>query len=376
MPVVTCSELEVFIKRYLKKFSQLTRHLSQDQKVYLPKYLVEKCEIIATISRSKGVSIRFNTTKNKESFQCKYTEKSIENEVLPCLSAEGRVLFCVDRENLFRNNINMITPEFYDEYKDFIEKLTRGNNIIMRGIKKIVEVVSGDLKFVDCALAFCKDGKDILEKLDCLWLFGSNQSQDFSVEKAEWFACMEYQRLASDLVQLPLTEFKALIDSEETTEEDMQKFFEKNPKFLQWDTGKLCPQLPLLGKYRPDFIIETLDFRYVVVEIKSPNVNPRCFLGILRNAEMQIELYISFLRSHAHVDILLKRFPLLSVDNIEGKIVIGKSNKLSNKQEEILKRHRKYTKYYNIVTYDELYNHVYSLLGMPDLNIVPLKVKV
>jgi hypothetical protein len=371
MPVITHSELEIFIKTYLNKFSQLTSNLSWDQKVLLlPRYLAEKCEITATISRSKGVSIRFNVTKNKESFKFKDTEKSIEDEVLPSLSASGNVFLVLDGENQVLENINLITKEFYDKNKDLIEKLTRSSNFIMDGAKKFVEIVSGDLKLVDCTLAFCKNGKDILDKLDCLWLFSSNQSQGFPKEKAELLAAMEYQKLASILAhRIPiqtligtLTRYKEIINNKKTTESAMQTFFENNWILLEMDARRVFPKFNLGGELIPDFVIETSDFRYIIVEIESPNVElytqekPPNPSRSLREADSQIKSYLSYV--HENILHLRRKLPFLSGEKIKGLIVIGRSSILSDDQKKRLEQDRAYSKDYDIVTYDELFEKV------------------
>jgi len=367
---VTHSQLEIFIKTYLNKISQLTSNLSRDQKIrLLPRYLAEKCEITATISRSKGVSIRFNLTKNKESFKFKDTQKSIEDEVLPSLSANGDVFLVLDGENQVLHNINIITKEFYDKNKDLIEKLSRASNFIVNGTKKFVEIVSGDLKLVDCTLAFCKNGKDVLDKLDCLWLFSSNQPQDFSKEKAELLAAMEYKKFASILVQIPiqnligaLARYKELIDSEKTTEADMQTFFKNNWILLEMDARKVFSKFNLGGELTPDFVIETSNFRYIIVEIKSPNVElytrekPPNQCRSLRKADTQIKSYLSY--AHENILHLRRKLPFLSAEKIKGLIVIGKSRMLSDDQRKRLERDRAYSKDYDIITYDELLDKV------------------
>jgi hypothetical protein len=375
MPVVTHSELETFIKAYLNKFSQLTSDLSWDQKVLLlPRYLVEKCEITLTISNKKGVGIRFDIAK-KESFKFKDTEKSIEDEVLPSLSINGNnVFFIVDGESQVLQNINLITKRFYDKNKDLIEKLTRATNLIMDNAKKFIEIVSGDLKLIDCTLAFCKNGKDVMDKIDCLWLFYSNQSQDFSKEKAELLATMEYQKLASILVhRIPiqtlvstLAKYKELIDNEKTTELDMQKFFENNWILLEMDARRVFPKFNLGCEMIPDFVIETSNFRYIFVEIESPNAElytrekrPKPSRS-LRVADSQIKSYLSY--AHENILYLRKKLPFLDPEKIEGLIVIGKSSKLSYDQKKRLEQDKAYSKDYSIVTYDELFDKVYTFL--------------
>jgi len=282
MPIITQPELELFIRTYLNRFTKLTSGFSDSQKhLLLPKYLKEKCAIVGAISKTKGVSIRFNARKNKESIRCKYAEKSIENEALPLISADGNVLFTIDGKNQVLENLNLLTKEFYDKHEELIEKLTRSTNFIMEEPKKFVEIISGDLQLVDCTLGFYKNGKKILDNIDFLWLFGSNQSSDFSTKRAESLANMQYKKLVSILInRIPiqtlietLGEFKKRIESRNTTETEMQTFFKNNGTLLNISANRIFPKFRLGGDLVPDFIIETSDLQYEIVEIESPNAD-------------------------------------------------------------------------------------------------------
>jgi len=367
MPIVTHVELELFIKIYLNKFSQLTSKLSELQKtLLLPGYLSEKCEITGTVSKSRGVGIRFNVA-NKKSFNFQDTENLIEDEVLPLLYTNGNVFFVLDGRNQVLENVNLISKEFFDKNKDLIEKLTRSSNLIMSRPKKFIEIISGDLKLINCTLAFLKSGKNILDKLDCLWLFSSNQSSNFSKVKAESLATAEYQKLASILAnRIPiqtligtLAEYKKRIDNKKTTEADMQTFFKNNWTILDIKSRRIFPKFNMGGDLIPDFIIETSDFRYVIVEIESPNVDlytsdkPPRQARKLREADSQIKSYMSYARNN--MLFLRAKLPFLSEEKIKGLIIIGRNDILSSKQKEKLEQDRGYSKDYDIVTYDELF---------------------
>jgi len=274
-------ELENFIKTYLSTFLHFTSNLSKPQKaLLLPKYITNNCEIIGIISKSKGVSIRFNVTQNKESFRFQDTMKSIEDEVLPPLSSKGNIFFILDGQQQVLENMNLMTTEFYEKHKDLIEKLTRSTNFIRDKVEKFVDIVSGDLKLIDCTLAFCEKGKNVLDRIDCLWLFSSNRALDFSKSKAEFLATSEYKKLAAVLAnRIPietligtLSAYKNLIDSKNTTEPKMQTFFENNWTLLEMSAKRVFPKFNMGGENIPDFIIETSDFKYLIVEIESPNV--------------------------------------------------------------------------------------------------------
>lgn len=372
MSIVTHSELEKFIRTYLNTFSNLTSKLSESQKhLLLPRYLSKKCNIITTISKIKGVSIRFDVPKNKESLTFQDTKKSIEDEVLPILAQQGSVFFVLDGKNQVLENINLITKEFYDKHKDLIVELTRSTNFIMSDdAEKYVDIVSGDLKLVDCTLAFCKKGEDVLDRIDCLWLFGSNQSSSFSESMAKHLATTEYEKLVSILVnRIPiqtlvrtLTGFKELIDNTNSTESDMQSFFEKNWMFLEISAKRVFPKFNMGGEKIPDFVIETSDYRYIIVEIESPNVNlytsetPPKQSSKLREADSQIKSYLSY--AHENILFLCRKLPFLSAEKIEGLIVIGRSSRLSLEQKKRLAQDRAFSKDYDVVTYDELFENI------------------
>jgi len=375
MSIATHSELESFIKTYLNRFSSLAANLSESQKhLLLPRYLSKKCEITGTISKVKGVSIKFNVTENKESISFQDTEKSIEDEVLPPLSAKGSVFLVLHGQNQVLENMNLITKEFYLKHKELIKKLTRSSNFIMDKAKKFVEIVSGDLKLIDCTLAFYKNEKDVLERIDCLWLFSSNQSSDFSRSRAESLATLEYEKLVSILVnRIPiqtligtLTEYKKLIYNENTTEPDMQTFFENNWTLLEISAKRVLPKFNMGGDLVPDFIIETSDFRYIIVEIESPNASlytsetPPRQSRKLREADSQIKSYLNYARNN--ILFLRQKLPFLSEEKIKGLIVIGRSSTLSTEQKKRLGQDRAYSKDYDVVTYDELFQSLRAFL--------------
>jgi hypothetical protein len=367
MTIVTHSEMECFIRAYLDIYKKLSSNLSDYNKHFLlPRYLTEKCEITVTISKAKGTSIRFNVNQKKEVFTFQNTTQSIEDEVLPKLSQKNGVFFVLDGERQVLENINLITREYFDRNKELIEKLTRSTNFVMDNAEKFIDVVSGDLKLVDCTLAFCENGSDKLDRIDCLWLFGSNRSFDFSPKKAEQLAAWEYQKLASALVnRIPiqtliglLSEFKKLIDNKNTTEPQMQTFFKDHWIFLDIQARRVFSKFDMGGDYIPDFIIETSDYRYVLVEIESPNAKlytkkPLRQAVKLREADTQIKDYVSY--AFNHINFLRNKLPFISAEKIKGLVIIGKSKTLTSEQALKLDKDRASTKFYDIITYDELF---------------------
>ena len=75
MTIVTHSEMECFIRTYLDTCKRLSSDLSEYNKHFLlPRYLTEECQIIVTISKAKGTSIRFNVNQKKEVFMFQDTK--------------------------------------------------------------------------------------------------------------------------------------------------------------------------------------------------------------------------------------------------------------------------------------------------------------
>jgi hypothetical protein len=277
------------------------------------------------------------------------------------------VFFVLDGERQVLENINLITREYFDKHKDLIEKLTRSTNFVMDNAEKFIDVISGDLKLIDCTLAFSEKGSDKLERIDCLWLFGSNRSFDFSPKKAEQIATWEYQKLASALVsRIPIqtligliSEFKKLIENKNTTEPQMQTFFKNHWIFLDIRARRVFPKFDMGGDYIPDFVVETSDYRdYVFVEIESPNSKlytkkPLRQAKKLREADSQIKDYLSY--AYNHIDFLRNKLPFISAEKIRGLVIIGKSKTLTPEQASKLDKDRASPKNYDILTYDELF---------------------
>jgi len=59
---------------------------------------------------------------------------------------------------------------------------------------------------------------------------------------------------------------------------------------------------------------------------------------------------------------LRRKLPFLSEEKIKGLIVIGRSSKLSTEQRIKLNQDRAYSKDYDIVTYDELFQNLSGFL--------------
>jgi len=132
--------------------------------------------------------------------------------------------------------------------------------------------------------------------------------------------------------------------------------------FLEIGAKRVFPKFNMGGEKIPDFVIETSDYRYVIVEIESPNVNlytsetPPKQSRKLREADSQTKSYLSY--AHENMHFLRRKLPFLSAEKIEGLIVIGKSSMLSIEQKKRLEQDRAFSKDYDVVTYDELFENI------------------
>ena len=198
-------------------------------------------------------------------------------------------------------------------------------------------------------------------------MFGSNSSYDFAKSKAEQLASWEYQKLASAIVsRIPiqtlvslLSDFKGQIENHTTTEPQMQIFFENHWIFLDVMARRVFPKFDLGGDFIPDFVVETSDYRYIFVEIESPNAelytkdkSPRQAKK-LREADTQIKDYLSYASNH--IEFLRNKLPFLSVERIKGLIIIGNSKLLLPNQRQKLEKDRAAPKNYDIMTFDEVF---------------------
>jgi len=135
---------------------------------------------------------------------------------------------------------------------------------------------------------------------------------------------------------------------------------------LQIGYSQVFSKLELSEKLIPDFIIKTATGSYVIVELEAPRA--RLFTRQrhlpesreLRAARAQMERYLSFVKNN--VLYLRQRFPELSVERLQGLIIIGLSSNMTNEEKERLKQLNYLFKEYQIITYDELVSRMKNFL--------------
>jgi len=300
------------------------------------------------------------------SIKVTYDHQPIDQVVLPKISEKKKPLFVVAGRGNSIRNINVITEDFYSKYKEIIEVLSRGVNFKIRDFGQFFNVKRGDVKLVDMAFACLLEGKDWLKRTKCLWIFGENSSETFSPEIAETLAKKDYEEIMSGAIaKIPvhmllgtLSEYQKLLEKENLVEEDMQKFLENNPVLISVDYKQKYPKFKLGEKYIIDFLVQTSDLHYILVEIESPNDPLYTKERLpkpskeLREADSQMKEYLSYVKNN--ILYLRNKLPEINVEKTTGLIIIGRSSRLTKKQLEKLEKDNSQTIGYKILTYDEL----------------------
>jgi hypothetical protein len=157
-----------------------------------------------------------------------------------------------------------------------------------------------------------------------------------------------------------LHEYEELLEREDLREEEMQEFLENNKHLLE-PNHRLVLTKGELRKYKmpeADFLVKTSDNKYLLVELEKPgdvlftNERPPNPSGALRHAESQMRNYLSDIRNRIQNfrDTFAKD---ISIENLAGRIVIGRSHTMSEEGRKELEKYR-FQKDYSIITFDEL----------------------
>lgn len=374
--LVSSSQLETFIQNYVQTLNDLTSKFSKDQKVLLlPEYLSKTYKIVGTISRSHGVAIEFTTPSKRTSIKIRYDHRPIERVVLPSISDSDKVFLAVKGSYMGMRNLNVITANFFKKYKDIIEGLSRGSNLLINfPIGTFIKVNRGDIRLIDVAFACLSEGKEIIRRPKFLWIFGGNSSKLFSPEIARQVATNDYKEVISGaLARVPvhmllgtLSAYQELLDKEEIPEEEIQQFLEKNRVLLSIDFSRVHPKYRLGEKFVVDFLVETSDLLYTLVEIEKPSDDlytkerPPKQSKKLRQADAQMKEYLSYV--HNNILYLRKDFPSLTSEKIRGLIVIGRRSRLSEEQKRRLEQDNAQAFEYKIITFDDLATRLKTFL--------------
>jgi len=124
------------------------------------------------------------------------------------------------------------------------------------------------------------------------------------------------------------------------------------------DYKQKYPKFKLGEKYIIDFLVQTSDLHYILVEIESPNDPLYTKERLpkpskeLREADSQMKEYLSYVKNN--ILYLRNKLPEINVEKTTGLIIIGRSSRLTKKQLEKLEKDNSQTIGYKILTYDEL----------------------
>jgi hypothetical protein len=371
------NQIERFVNAYITKFESLSASVDKSYRILLfPPYLATPHKIRCTISSTFGAAIEFHETADKWKIEVTFDQRRIEDAVLPSLSQAGAPFFQNRGSNNTIGTLNLITRDFFERHKEVLEALSRASNLIKDQPNKFFEIEQGDLRLVDLGLGYTVGGKDVARRIPCLWLFASNSSKEFSPKRAEQFATEHYATIIrgasrTATIQMlggTLEAYQKLLEKEYLMEEEMQKFLSNNMMLLQpsfrfvWDKG----DLKRLRMPEADFLVKTSDDKFVLVELESPgdklltHERPPTPTKELRNAEAQMAEYLSEVRNR----ILNFRDTFdrdISVENLLGEVVIGRSGTLTDEQRKALQKHAASLNF-SIITYDELFERAKALL--------------
>lgn len=366
---------EGFIREYIKTFDELASKVKpNDKQLLFPIHLALPHKIKCIISSVHGVAFEWSNQSDNWGFEVIHTDQIAENFVLPTLKGKIPFFKFVGGNNNIVSSLNLITKEYYDRHKQSIEVLSRAANLILENAGSFVNIQKGDVRLIDIGLAWSIDGDDYVRKVRCIWLFGDHE--DINVQAAVSLANQDYSAIVSRaLGGIPLTmlvatlaEYRKLLQKENLMEDEMQRFLQHNFVILEHSYKRIFTKDELRKFKMPeaDFLIETYDGKYVIIELESPqdklftDEKPPNPSKELRNAQSQIQQYFSFFRNN----ILYCRniFPEISVENISGLIIIGRSNKLNDKQKQSLSNLVGVMHGCGITTYDELFKRTNSLL--------------
>ena len=156
-----------------------------------------------------------------------------------------------------------------------------------------------------------------------------------------------------------LEEYKILVDNRKE-EPEYQKFLEKNPSILNPSIKTFFKKFPLAGELFPDFLLILHNKLHLFVEIEKPSKKMFNLDGTntadFRNAIKQISDYTHWARENTQF-LRERKCPDIKTTNIQGLLVIGNSDDLTDEQRKILERINYNVRgNYEIKTFDQIYH--------------------
>ena len=152
------------------------------------------------------------------------------------------------------------------------------------------------------------------------------------------------------------SEYMQLLEQSPVREHVLQAYLTNHPILLNPSYKTLHPQFRLGSEYVPDFIIETYDGNYTLVEIEKPT--DRLYLNngdpssALTHAEQQVLNWQSWVRQNIAY---LRYESNLMMNDPEGLVVIGRCSQLNDDEMQKLdERNRSLRGHLQIVPFDAL----------------------
>lgn len=365
-----------FVSSYVQNLFELTSKIRDKRSLILPDFIVQPHQILCTISKSRGAAVEFGEKVSEwKPIDVRNTETSIEQEIFDAESV-GTPFFLNKGIGSTIKTINLLTEEFYHANKAFIDTLTRSPNLIKAKNNFFVQIESGDVKLIDVGLAWRKQEENRIKKISCLWLFAEDSVSYLNSEKGKERALNDFNEIiTASLIGTPLQtlyellrRYSALLNNSDLREEEMQTFLEKNFVLLEAGFSKLLTKGDLRGLKMPeaDFLIRKSDGSYVLIEIENPKdelftkekaPNPS---KEFRDTITQMQGYLREVRNNMLFH--KQNFPDMSVENLRGLVIIGRSSRLSGQEKTRLQEVQGTTSGFDIITFDELFENTKFLV--------------
>lgn len=279
---------------------------------------------------------------------------------------------------------------FEDYYRQYVLKALGTALILQPPLDGFTHVSKGgDVKFVKVALGAIVDGQPLLKWVNgCLWIFGSNSSEDFTIEKARsraaedfnWYLSLsslglslfpqekEISMRLEDLAR-KISEFESMISKDKVKEHDLQVFLETNPKFLSFGNKyvRFTPRV-LLKRGRgksdliPDFFLErAVDSFCDILDIKLPKKTlltgipqRKRFTAEVEEAIAQVSEYKEYFDNEDNRQEVKNKYGL-SVFKPDIMVLIGRASNIS--KEDLIRINDRY-RYVKVITHDDILKQI------------------
>lgn len=349
-------------------------------------FFLEPHKIFGTISSAHGTAIEFVEESQTYTFSFEETDDRIEYAVLPQKSIKNAAFEIGSSRNASISHMGVF---FENYYKNYVLGAVGTVLVLQQHLNGFTHVdKGGDVKFVKVALGAILDGKPLLKLINgCLWIFGSNSIEDFTVQKARsrakedvywylglsslgfsFFPRMEMVSRQLDELSSKISEFENLISKEKVEEKEIQVFLETNPKFLSFGNKyiKFTATVLLRRKDKPDlipdfFLERATDGFCDILDIKLPKKSlltgipqRRRFTAEVEDAIAQVSEYKEYFDDENNRQEVRRKYDL-SVFKPEIIILIGQASNIDRK--DLIKVNARY-RYAKVITYNDILKQI------------------